>query len=73
MTVLEDDRVIADEYAVAEIFNYYFVNITGSVDTAKANLNLLSTEGIDGPIDIAVTKYSLLPSAKEIKETLNHV
>ena len=34
-------------------------------------LNLLSTDGIKDPIDVAITKYSLHPSVKRIKDDFN--
>ena len=42
MTLLENDKVVSNDRAVADIFNDYFVNITGSLDIADADLNLLS-------------------------------
>ena len=72
VTLLENDKVVSDDRAVADIFNDYFVNITGSLDIADADSNLLSTDGIDDPVDIAVRKYSLHPSIKRIQETFNH-
>ena len=67
VTLLENDKVVSNDRAVADIFNDYFVNITGSLDIADADLNLLSTDGIDDPVDIAVRKYSLHPSIKRIQ------
>ena len=72
VTLLENDKVVSDDRAVADIFNDYFVNITGSLDIADADLNLLSTDGIDEPVDIAVRKYSLHPSIKRIQKNFNH-
>ena len=65
VTLLENDKVVSNDRAVADIFNDYFVNITGSLDISDTNLNLLSTDGIDDPADIAVRKHSLHPSIKK--------
>ena len=72
MTLLENDKVVSNDRAVADIFDDYFVNITGSLDIVDADLNLLSTDGIDDPVDIAVRKYSLHPSIKRIQENFNN-
>ena len=52
-------------------FTLHFVNTTGSIDVGRADLNLLSTDGIKDPIDVAITKYSLQPSVKRIKDNFN--
>ena len=71
VTLAEGSQFISNDKAIAEIFNKYFVNITGSIDVGRAELKLLSTDGINDPIDIAITKYSLHPSVKRIKDNFN--
>ena len=71
VTLAEGSQFISNDKAITEIFNEYFVNITGSIDVGRAELNLLSTDGIKDPIDVAITKYSLHPSVKRIKNNFN--
>ena len=71
VTLAEGSQFISDDKAIPEIFNEYIVNITGSIDVGRAELNLLSTDGIKDPIDVAITKYSLHPSVKRIKDNFN--
>ena len=71
VTLAEGSQFISNDKAIAEIFNEYFVNITGSIDVGRAELNLLSTDGIKDPIGVAITKYSLHPSVKRIKDNFN--
>ena len=71
VTLAEGSLFISNDKAIAEIFNEYFVNITGSIDVGRAELNLLSTDGIKDPIDVAITKYSLHPSVERIKDNFN--
>ena len=71
VTLAEDSQFISNDTPIAEIFNEYFVNITGSIDVGKAELNLLSTDGIKDPIDVVITKYCLHPSVKRIQDNFN--
>ena len=72
VTLPEDDKVIPFDKDVTGIFNDYFVNIIGSIDIVKDDLNLFSTYDIDYSVDIPVTEFSLYPSVKRIKEDFNH-
>ena len=71
VTLVENNQVISNDTAIAEIFNEYFVNITGSLNVGKAELNLLPTDGIVDPINVAITKYNLHPSVKRIKDNFH--
>ena len=68
---MEENEVISDDKAIAESFNEYFVNITDSINVGEAKLNLLPTDGMEDPIDIAITKYNLHPSVKRIQDSFN--
>ena len=68
VTLLENGELISDDKAVAEIFNEYFANITSSLGIEETGSNLVSTDDIDDPVELAVVKYSLHPSIKRIAE-----
>ena len=62
MTLLENDELVSDDKAVAEIFNDYFANITSSLGIEETGSNVVSADGIDDPVELAIIKYSLHPS-----------
>ena len=68
ITLLENNKLVNDNRAVANIFNDYFVIITDSLDIPTVSENLTPTNEISGPLDIALTKYKSHPSVKLIKE-----
>ena len=69
VTLLENDEIVSDDKAVAEIFNDYFANITSSLGIEETGSNVVSADGIDDPVELAIIKYSLHPSIKRITES----
>ena len=68
ITLLENDELVNDNNVVANIFNNYFVRITDSLNIPALSENLVPTNEIIDPLDIALTKYKFHPSIKRIKE-----
>ena len=66
IVLVENDEAISDDRQVAEIFNNYFVTVTETLGIAENLDNILSTEGIIDPVDIAIEKYANHPSIKAI-------
>ena len=60
--------IVNDNKVVANIFNNYFVKITDSLNIPTVSENLVPTNEIIDPLDIALTKYKLHPSVKRIKK-----
>ena len=56
VTLLENDEIVSDDKAVAEIFNDYFANITSSLGIEEAGSNVVSADGIDDPVELAIIK-----------------
>ena len=74
VTLLENNAIISNDKSVAEIFNDYFVNITSSLgieDIEETGKNSASTQDIDDPVEIAITKYSSHSSINNIKENFH--
>ena len=71
VTLLENDEIVSDDKAVAEIFNDYFANITSSLGIEETGSNVVSTDGVDDPVELAIIKYSLHPSIKRITENFH--
>ena len=71
MTLLENDEIVSDDKAVAEIFNDYFANITSSLGIEETGSNAVSADGIDDPVELAIIKYGLHPSIKRITESFH--
>ena len=68
ITLLENDELVSDNKVVANIFNNYFVRITDSLNIPTVSENLMPTNEISDPLDIALTKYKFHPSVQCIKE-----
>ena len=64
--LVEDDKIISDEKAVATVFNKYFVNITESLEIQQWNPGFLLLP-LD-PVEKIYQKYSSHPSILSIKE-----
>ena len=58
MNLLENNEIISDDKAVAEIFNNYFANIKSSLDLEETGKNMASTNDIDDPVELATIKYT---------------
>ncbi len=73
VTLLENGELISDDKAVAEIFNEYFANMTSSLGIEETGSNLVSTDDIDDPVELAVVKFSLHLSIKRITENFRPI
>ena len=69
--LLENDEIVSEGKAVAEIFNDYFADITSSLGIEETGSNIVSADGIDDPVELAIIKYSLHPSIKRITESFH--
>ena len=68
---LEGDELVADDKKVAEILNEYFVNITASLEISGVEENLVKTDELRDPVDIAVNMYKRHPSIQLIKQRVS--
>ena len=68
VTLIEDWRMITEDGKIAEIFNHYFANITGSLGISEDQSLLSGTNGIKDPVEKAIKKYENHPSIRKIKE-----
>ena len=68
VTLIEDRKMITEDAKIAEIFNHYFANITGSLGISEDQSLLSETNGIKDPVEKAIKKYENHPSIKKIKE-----
>ena len=71
VTLLENNEIVSDDKAVAEIFNDYFAIITSSLGIEETGSNVVSADGIDNPVELTIIKYSLHPSIKRITESFH--
>ena len=71
VTLLENDEIVSDDKVVTEIFNDYFANITSSLGIEETGSNVVSADGIDDPVELAIIKYSLHPSIKRITDSFH--
>ena len=69
--MLEGDELVADDKKVAEILNEYFVNITASLEISRVEENLVKTDELRDPVDIAVNMYKRHPSIQLIKQRVS--
>ena len=68
VTLMEDGKIITEDFKIAEIFNHYFINITESLGISEDQTLLSPTNGINDPVEKAIKKYANHPSIKKIKE-----
>ena len=69
ITLVENNEIISDEFAISNIFNQYFINTisTLSIPRWPGTTSLNNTD----PITSAIIKYSSHPSIIKIKSTFN--
>ena len=60
--------MITEDSKIAEIFNHYFANITGSLGISEDQSLLSGTNGIKDPVEKAIKKYENHPSIRKIQE-----
>ena len=64
---MENEKIVSEDRAVADILNKYFSTITKSLNIASSNENQLPVVGISDPVTAAIEKYCHHPSALLIK------
>ena len=67
IVVMEIEKIVSEDRAVADIMNEYFSTITESMNIASGNENQLSVVGISDPVTAAIDKYCYHPSVLLIK------
>ena len=68
ITLLEGDELVSEDKKVAEILNDYFVKITARLEISEVEENLIKTNELSDPINIAVNMYKRHPSIQLIKQ-----
>ena len=67
ITLIHNNTIISDDKEVAETMNDYFLSITDSFGLTENREVIKSTEGVSGPIDRAMIKYSKQPCTGKVK------
>ena len=67
IVLMENDELVSEDRAVANILNEYFSNVAKSLNIADNNENLLPVDGISDPVTAAIAKYRSHPSVLLIK------
>ena len=68
ITLIEDGKMVSEDFEIAEIFNHFFANITESLGISANESLMLPADEIQDPIDKAVRKFDSHPSICKIKE-----
>ena len=68
ITVLEDDEIVTDPSACAEILNNFFVNSIKNLDIERGSHTDNITVITDGPVENAIEKFKRHPSITRINE-----
>ena len=69
IVLMEHEKIVSEDRAVADILNEYFSTITESLKIAGSNENQLFVVGISDPVTAAIEKYCYHPSVLLIKAT----
>ena len=64
---MENETIVSEDRAVADILNECFSTITESLNIASSKENQLSVVGISDPVTAAIEKYCYHPSVLLIK------
>ena len=67
IVLMENDEIVSEDRAVANILNDYFSNITKSLNIADNNENIATADKISDPVTAAFEKYRSHPSVMLIK------
>ena len=67
IVLVENEKIVSEDRAVADILNEYFSTITESLNIAGSNENQLPVVGISDPVTAAIEKYCYHPSILLIK------
>ena len=67
IVLMENDELVSEDRAIANILNEYFSNVAKSLNIADNNENLLPVDGISDPVTAAIAKYRSHPSVLLIK------
>lgn len=72
--LIQDNNVISDSEAFAEIFGSFFSNAVRNLNIEEyfTDVDRLSHKKMDDPILIAIEKYKYHPSVQKIKECFSH-
>ena len=68
ITLIEDGKMVSEDYEIAEIFNHFFADITESLGISANESLMLPADDIQDPIDRATRKFDSHPSICKIKE-----
>ena len=69
--MIEKDKIISDDKAIAETFNNHSANKTRSLGVEEGKLKLVSVRVIDDPVELAIINYSLYRSIERITENFH--
>ena len=67
IVLMENDEVVSEDRAVANILNDYFSTITKSLKIAENNENVVTGDEISDPVTAAIEKYRSHPGVMLIK------
>ena len=70
ITLVENDKIIADDNELAQTFNIFFENAVKNLNIDSSFEQKESTDGINDPVEIAIYKFRSHPSILKIKEVM---
>ena len=73
ITLNEDEKLIKNEYQIANIFNTFFIEIVPNLGTKVDEIYLCDPSNISDPIETAIQKYKNHPSISLIKKMVSTV
>ena len=73
ITLNEDEKLIKNEYQIANIFNTFFIEIVPNLGTKVDERYLCDASNISDPIEKAIQKYKNHPSISIIKKMVSTV
>lgn len=73
ITLVNNDKIVADDENIATTFNNYFENAVKSLEITENKYLLSNTEDLTDPIEIAIKKFQYHPSILAIKEEVTPI
>ena len=73
IVLTEGERIISDDFEVAETMNEFFVTVTDSLGINENFIDENPTDGVTDPVEKAVKKFSNHPSILKIKSHYQNV
>ena len=73
ITLNEDEKLIKNEYQIANIFNTFFIEIVPNLGTKVDERYLCDASNISDPVEKAIQKYKNHPSVSIIKKMVSAV